>query len=573
MKIRKTLGFRVTLVVVSILFVAMTALSTGLYVRTQQTIVDTTAQTGLDALKIIAQGVDLSLIEEVKTPDDVTKDIYTQTGEYLASKMDLVRAKYLYVMTGNTATGFKYVIEASDYTAPITERTKPGDSEEAFDGFEEVSLGQTWVSPTIEYTDEYGYLISVFVPLKKANEVVGFIGMDFDATAAKGALNTLKVFALLSTCIALLIAAGITWFVIAKVVKPIVELAASAKFAAEYDLSKDVHVLDTGSELSDLTSSYSTMLQTLKTMLQEICNTNDYLVTIGKNVDNTATHLAAASEEINAQLDTVQSNVDVQSEFVSDLDHHITVLTQSISDIETNILATTTNAAKLKADNSEGLTSMLHLVNRLEKDNEVRETIEHDIAELAQKTDSITVVVTTISAIARQTNLLALNASIEAARAGEQGKGFAVVADEVRQLAEQSALALESINKVISEITHLIQKTYASVQEGKEIAKDTKTSVTITSGVLNRNTEVVDSVVDKVTEINTKAKALKSIESVLTASSKQLVTSVKSINSSVEGIKEASDTQADSLVTLATEVSNVAKTSTTLLTLVKKFKL
>lgn len=92
--------------------------------------------------------------------------------------------------------------------------------------------------------------------------------------------------------------------------------------------------------------------------------------------------------------------------------------------------------------------------------NAVAAHTQNQVGQLADLTDRIGAVVSTIRAIAEQTNLLALNATIEAARAGEAGRGFSVVASEVKQLASQTAKATEEI---ASEIANVQQATRTAV--------------------------------------------------------------------------------------------------------------
>ncbi|NMM45060.1 HAMP domain-containing protein [Rhodospirillaceae bacterium KN72] len=87
------------------------------------------------------------------------------------------------------------------------------------------------------------------------------------------------------------------------------------------------------------------------------------------------------------------------------------------------------------------------------------------VTELHDAAQRINEIVDLIGSIAQQTNLLALNATIEASRAGEAGKGFAVVANEVKSLANQTAAAIEDINKNVSEMQAVAQSTDTAIRD------------------------------------------------------------------------------------------------------------
>ncbi|WP_313771338.1 PAS domain-containing methyl-accepting chemotaxis protein [Rheinheimera sp. 4Y26] len=87
------------------------------------------------------------------------------------------------------------------------------------------------------------------------------------------------------------------------------------------------------------------------------------------------------------------------------------------------------------------------------------------LQQLAEQSQAIYAMVSTIRHIADQTNLLALNAAIEAARAGEHGRGFAVVADEVRHLASSTGQSTVEIEAVVKTNLGLTQKALQSMQQ------------------------------------------------------------------------------------------------------------
>ena len=139
------------------------------------------------------------------------------------------------------------------------------------------------------------------------------------------------------------------------------------------------------------------------------------------------------------------------------------------------------------------------------------------ISETSKKIEDI---ISEIENIASQTNLLSLNASIEAARAGEAGRGFAVVADEIRSLADQSA-------KSAVDTRALVANTLYEIEEGNQVA--------------TRTSQVLDEVVESITNIAEQSKLLSEVAVQQAQSMEQADLGISRISEVVQSNSAASE--------------------------------
>ena len=213
----------------------------------------------------------------------------------------------------------------------------------------------------------------------------------------------------------------ILWaFIRRAVLSPIGDAVRFADRIAQGDLTADIRS-SSKDEAGQLLRMLGTMKSSLATVVTQVRESADAVVTASSQVSAGTTDLSQRTEEQASSLEETAASMEE--------------------------LAST---VKQNADNAKQADELARNASkRAEQGGAEVVRVVATMTEISASAKRITEIVSVIDSIAFQTNILALNAAVEAARAGEQGRGFAVVASEVRNLAQRSAQAAKEIKGLI----------------------------------------------------------------------------------------------------------------------------
>ncbi|NLU08945.1 methyl-accepting chemotaxis protein [uncultured Clostridium sp.] len=238
---------------------------------------------------------------------------------------------------------------------------------------------------------------------------------------------------------------------------------------------------------NDVISKQLTLIDKVKRMIKNVQSYNegtssqmDELILAGRNVGRAVDEIAKGTVE--------------QTGYMSKITDRFSTLKKSLDNIDKGTDKITEYAKHTEDENRLGITSVNQLKEEFSKNYESIQNAAVHMKKLADKSQSIETITTSIESIAEQTNLLALNAAIEASRAGEVGKGFAVVADEVGKLAEQSSNSAKGIQKIVTEISTSVNKIGEEFIHTTQIAKNSndklETTVKIFESIIDNSDEL-----------------------------------------------------------------------------------
>jgi methyl-accepting chemotaxis protein len=178
----------------------------------------------------------------------------------------------------------------------------------------------------------------------------------------------------------------------------------------------------------------------------------------GIQVTTSATQLAASSKQLEA---TVTEQVASTNQVVATT-REIAATAQELAQTMQGVTAVADETTTAAASSHAGLAQMEATMQQMEG---ATRTIAEKLTVIQERAHDITTVVTTITKVADQTNLLSLNAAIEAEKAGEYGRGFAVVAREIRRLADQTAVAMLAIERIVNEMRASVSAGVAGMEQ------------------------------------------------------------------------------------------------------------
>lgn len=345
-----------------------------------------------------------------------------------------------------------------------------------------------------------------------AEAIEGAILLHMATGPLTSLLHQVGLIALASSLVALMGGFFLITRVTQRVLRPIDAAVDAAERVASGDLSVQFHAADSD-EIQKLNQALSRMVDCLNSLIVKVQHSTDHLVDTVSQLLSTS---GAQSES--ASRMTLATN-------------EIAAATQEISATSDELLATMTSMNDLTQATSERATEGQ---SSLEKTTSVM----HDLVDatggisgrlsmIAERTQAIASVTTTITRIADQTNLLSLNASMEAEKAGEFGVGFAVLAREIRRLADQTALATLDIEQMVGEMQEAV---VGGVTEMTQFADQVDRSVGDSQATHDRFAAILEHVRVMLPRFDTVHEAMRSQS-----------TGAKQIRDAMVGLKETAE--------------------------------
>jgi methyl-accepting chemotaxis protein len=392
-------------------------------------------------------------------------------------------------------------------------------------------------------------------------------------------VKRLTLYTLLVAAVAVILTAGIIFFVSVNVTKPIVKVALTLKDISEGegDLTKSV-AIHSKDEIGDLAQYFNATLEKIKSLVVTIKKQAVSLFNIGNELAENMTETAAAINKITANIQSIKDRVVNQSASVTETNATMEQITVNIDKLDSHVdrqsasVVQSSSAIEEMLANIQSVTQTLirnaDNVKELTDASEVGRTglqeVAADIQEIARESEGLLEINAVMENIASQTNLLSMNAAIEAAHAGEAGKGFAVVADEIRKLAESSGEQSKTISTVLRKIKESIDKItkstdnvlnkFEAIDSGVRTVSDQEENI---RNAMEEQSTGSKQILEAVGQLNEATRMVKSSSEEMLGGSKQVIRESKNLEIATQEISNGMNEMATGADQINVAVSRV----------------
>ena len=361
---------------------------------------------------------------------------------------------------------------------------------------------------SIDGTLNYGYYMPVYQ--NGSSDIVGMVFVGTNKEEKDAVIRNIMMIIGAAVCIVMVVCAGIAIKMSSSLSKDIKISIDVVKEVAggNLDIWVDDRLMKKKDEVGELSRITVTLRDTMKSVIKDISSNAKTILEAGNNLKEVADKTSVTMEEVRSAVAIVTQNSGEQAQHSKNTSEYMKIMGNDITETSDEVELLSNNAISMQQSGKQAQETLVKLCT-INKDveniiNEVQtqtEQTNNSIQEIHSATELI-------SSIAEQTNMLSLNASIEAARAGESGRGFAVVAEQIKKLADESKTSSKEIDKTSKELIEASQKSVEVMKQMRAIITSQSESMNETQNVVESVLIAIESSMDSIGLIKTKAKKL-----------------------------------------------------------------